>query len=145
ELAAGVRAASQDRGELAVGAVVGSNIANVSLILAVTALIYPVRVRSAIIRREAPIMLGVSILGAVFLLGGVVSRVEGAVLLGGLVLFVWATWLSARGKEDPAAAADWVEERPPGLGRAMRLGAPLAIGAAIVVGLVLLAAGAELV
>jgi cation:H+ antiporter len=144
ELAAGVRAALQDRGELAVGAVVGSNIANVALILAVTALIYPVRVRSAIIRREAPIMLGVSMLGAVFLLGGVVSRVEGAILTLGLLAFIGITWLSARSK-GLTEPDEWLEERPPGLGPLMRLGAPVAIGGAVLAGLALLGGGAELV
>lgn len=145
ELAAGLRAALKDQGELVVGAVVGSNIANVALILAMTSLIYPVKVRSATVRREAPIMIAASILGAIFVRGGVVGRLEGAVLLLGLLLFLGATWASARNKADLTEQAERLEEKPPGLGRAMRVGAPLAIAVAVGAGLALLGGGAELV
>src|SRR5690606_18841812 len=62
-----------------------------------------------------------------------------------LIVFIGATWLSARGKEDPAESAEWLEEKPPGLGRLMKIGVPVAIGGAVLAGLVCLAGGAELV
>ena len=143
ELAAGVRAAVQDRGELVIGAVVGSNIANVALILGTTALIWPVRVRSAVIRREAPMMVGVSVIGAGALLGGRISRLEGAVLCAGLLAFITITALSARKKD--AGQAEWVIEKPPGLGRLLRFGAVPAIVLALALGFGALVGGAELV
>ncbi|MFG0285409.1 MAG: calcium/sodium antiporter [Phycisphaerales bacterium JB039] len=143
ELAAGVRAAVQDRGELVIGAVVGSNTANVALILGTTALIWPVRVRSAVVRREAPMMLAVSFFGAGALMGGQISRLEGAILSAGLLAFIAITALSARKKD--VSQAEWVVEQPPGLGRLLRFGPKLAIALALLLGLGALVGGAELV
>lgn len=144
ELAAGVRAAMQDRGELVVGAVVGSNIANVALILGAAALIWPVRVQSGVIRREAPMMLGVSLVGALALLGGRITRLEGALLFAGVIVFIVLTLVSAR-RPAARALAELAIERPPGLGRLLGLGAPWAIGAALLLGFGGLVVGAEIV
>ena len=91
ELAATLAATLQGLPELALGNVVGSNIANVGLILGLTALLYPLESTPNFVRREVPIMLGVSALLVPVLWNGVVGRLEGALLL--VVLGVYLFYL----------------------------------------------------
>jgi len=81
--------------EIAVGNLVGSVIANVSLALAMAALIAPVRVDSRTVRREAPISVGAVLLFAIVLVGGL-SRAEGVLLAVGIVAAIAVMTVSAR-------------------------------------------------
>lgn len=81
--------------EIAVGNLVGSNIANISLALGIAALVAPVRVDSRTVRREAPLSVAAVVLFAVLLPDGL-SRWEGAVLLVALVLATGALLVNAR-------------------------------------------------
>jgi len=100
ELAVTVHAAWTGAGEVALGNVVGSNIVNVLLVLGLSAAITPVCVSVRLIRFDVPIMIAVSLL--VFALGwdGSISRLEGAVLLLGIVSYtVVVIWLGRREAE----------------------------------------------
>ena len=88
EVAVSVGAALSGNTDIAVGNVVGSNIFNVLFILGVSALITPLVVHSQIIRQEVPIMIGASVLLAVMILDGGLSRWESAFLLALLVAYV---------------------------------------------------------
>jgi len=81
--------------EIAVGNLVGSVIANVSLALAIAALIAPVRVDSRTVRREAPISVAAVLLFALLLRGGL-SQAEGVVLMVGLVVALAAMLVNVR-------------------------------------------------
>jgi len=81
--------------EIAVGNLVGSNIANVSLALGVAAMVAPVRVESRTLRREAPICVAAVVMLAVTAIGGF-ARVEGVVLLVALLAAVAALFVNAR-------------------------------------------------
>lgn len=97
ELAVGLQAAWQGRGELVIGNVVGSNIANVLLILGVSAPIAPLLVSRRLIRADVPVMIGVSALAFVFGLDGVVGRLEGALLVLGLAVYIGSmVWFARR-------------------------------------------------
>ncbi len=96
ELTAGVGATLRDHGEIVVGTVVGSNIANVALILGVASLIRPVACRRPVVVREMPIMLVAITAGACAMLGGGVSRLEGAALAAGIGVYVWLAYRVAR-------------------------------------------------
>ena len=91
---------------LAIGNAIGSNIANVGLILGLTALIYPLKVERITLKREFPV-LGVIMLVTLALMWNLnFSRVDGLVLIGGLALLVGgmiALGLS-RGSKDPVAS-----------------------------------------
>ncbi len=87
ELLVSVQAAMQDLSEIALGNVVGSNIANIGLILGLSALIMPIKVHEVMIRREIPMMIGVTILTALMMLDGEISRVDGLVLVTGFICF----------------------------------------------------------
>lgn len=91
ELAVSVLSAWQGNSGLALGNAYGSNIANIGLILGVTALVTPMTVRSGVLRKELPILTGVTALAAWQVKNGSVSRLDAVVLLfvfGGLLL--WA-------------------------------------------------------
>ena len=93
---------------IAVGNLVGSIIANVSLALAIAALVAPVRVDSRTVRREAPLSVGAVVLFALLLLGGL-SRVESALLAAALVLALVA--MVARAEMAPSGEELGVEVR----------------------------------
>lgn len=80
ELAVSVGASLDGRPDLAIGNVIGSNIANILLILGISAVIAPLVVHEQIIRQEIPIMLGASVLMVVMALDGHISMLEAAVL-----------------------------------------------------------------
>lgn len=88
ELFASLLAALQGTTDLAIGNVVGSNIANIGLILGVTALIAPIGTHARFLRREVPFMLGVALVLLLPVFMGGISRWASAVLLGGVVLYL---------------------------------------------------------
>ncbi|HRQ73563.1 MAG TPA: calcium/sodium antiporter [Phycisphaerales bacterium] len=100
ELAAGIGAAARDHGEIVIGTVVGSNIANVALILGVASLIRPVPCRRPVVVREMPIMLAAITLGAAAMLGGSVNRWEGIALTAGILVYVALAYRVARRAPD---------------------------------------------
>ncbi|MFZ3041258.1 MAG: calcium/sodium antiporter [Thiobacillus sp.] len=80
EMAVSVGAALSGTSDLAIGNVVGSNIANILLILGVSALVAPLLVHAQIIRQEVPVMIGATLLVVVMALDGGISRVEAGLL-----------------------------------------------------------------
>ena len=88
---------------LAVGNALGSNIANIGLILGVTALVAPLTLHSQSLRREYPLLLMATLLASALLLDGELSRMDGLILLGGLVVAVVLVVRIglARGPADP--------------------------------------------
>ncbi|MFV0306635.1 MAG: calcium/sodium antiporter [Desertimonas sp.] len=99
ELAVSLGAAWRDEADLAVGNVVGSNIANVLLVLGVSAAVGgALVVAQRIVRVDVPIMLGVSVLVFVFALDGSLQRWEGALFVVLLVVYlVWTVRAARRG------------------------------------------------
>jgi cation:H+ antiporter len=98
---------------LAIGNAIGSNIANVGLILGLTALIYPLKVERVTLKREFPI-LGVIMLITLALMWNLnFSRIDGLVLIAGLALLVGGMVLLGltQGNSDPVAAT-LVDEVP---------------------------------
>ncbi len=90
ELLVSLQAAFSGYPEIAMGNVVGSNISNILLVLALTALIFPIPAPATSVKQDWPIMMGVSLLLFIFSLNGWISRLEGALLvslLAGYILF----------------------------------------------------------
>ena len=84
---------------LAVGNAIGSNIANMGLVLGVTALIFPLRLESTALKREYPMLLLVMLICFLMALNGSYSRVEGVTLLVSLLLVV--IWIIRIGLQRP--------------------------------------------
>ena len=84
---------------LAVGNAIGSNIANMGLVLGATALIYPLRMESHALKREYPMLLLIMLICFLMALDGVYSRIEGWILIIGL--FAVILWIIRIGLHRP--------------------------------------------
>lgn len=91
ELVVGVTASLRDAGELAVGNVLGSNLANIGLILGTAALVRPIQVSAVAVRREIPVMVAITALLFPVVWNLQIGRLEGGVLL--LVLMAYLALL----------------------------------------------------
>jgi len=94
ELAASVAAAGE-HSAIILGNIIGSNIANVGMVIGVSAILVPLVVKKSILRKEIPIMLGVSLLLVLLSLDGEISQYDGMLLLGGLGVFAVYTYKDA--------------------------------------------------
>lgn len=132
---------SDEAGAIAVGNVVGSNIANVLLVLGLTSAITGgLFVAQRIVRLDVPIMIGVSALVLLFALDERIGRLEGFVLLASLVVYVSWTVITARRETDQGGSFEYGEVLDPA-----RLSHTSAMAdiALLVVGLILLLAGSQ--
>lgn len=97
ELAVSLGAAYAGTDQLALGNVVGSNVFNVLLILGISAIITPMVVDQQVVRREVPLLIGLSIAVLLFGWDGRIDRVEGLLLGAGAVAYtVWTIRQSRR-------------------------------------------------
>ena len=94
ELAASIAAAG-DHSAIILGNIVGSNIANVGMVIGVAAILVPLAVQKSVLRKEIPIMLGVSALLVLLSIDGEISQYDGALLLVGLGIFTVYTFRTA--------------------------------------------------
>jgi cation:H+ antiporter len=101
ELLVSIDAALAGANDIAVGNVVGSNIANIALILGLAALLRPLMVESRVIGIDLPVMIIASILMVLALGWGYILRVEGLILASGLVFYVRLTFRKARSESPP--------------------------------------------
>lgn len=112
EIAVSLRAAAAGQGDLTLGNVIGSNIFNVLAILGLTAILRPIVISEQLIRKDAPIMLGISLLTLLLALDGQLGKVDGAILLAGLVTYtVFALRQSKR--ESKEVQTEYAEEFSP--------------------------------
>lgn len=141
ELVVSVLASLRGSPDITLGNIIGSNSANIGLILAVAAIVTPLHVHVATLRREVPIALGVAALFGWLCWTGSLSRLDGALLLAGLVAYVVFSYRSAK-TETMVLSGDVrteFEEALPEPSRTMRMNLLL-----LLAGLVPLALGAEL-
>ena len=126
---------------LAIGNALGSNITNIALVIGVTAMLTPLTVRSALLKREFPALFLIMGVTLALFMDGELSRMDGVILLAGLVVFIaWMVHLGKRSQienHDPLED-EFIEELP----------AEMPIRKAIIwllIGLVALLIGAKLV
>ena len=138
EILVSVVAAIQKEPGLAIGNAIGSNIVNVGLVLGVTAMIRPIRMESATLRREMPALLAVSLLTVSLFLDSYLSRVDGFVMLTGLIIvMVWLARLGLRSAANDPIKRDFEAEIPSDVSMKMAV-------VWLVIGLGTLLLGAEL-
>ncbi|MFC7336396.1 calcium/sodium antiporter [Haloferula chungangensis] len=102
ELIVSVKAAFIGQSGIAVGNVVGSNIFNIAVILGLASLIKPIAVNATAMRRDAPVMLGVTVLGILVLLDSTIQRWEGVLLFLSSVIYTWWVVRDARKNSEPS-------------------------------------------
>ena len=108
ELFTSLFAAKESPG-LAVGNILGSNVANIGLILGATALICPLKIQTRLVYREVPILLLATALFALFAIGGF-NRLEGFILLGLTVAYLFYAVRSARECPQDVVGDEFAEE-----------------------------------
>ncbi|MDH5583371.1 MAG: calcium/sodium antiporter [Gammaproteobacteria bacterium] len=117
ELLISVVAAARGETGLAIGNAVGSNIVNIGLVLGVTAIVRPIPLKSATLRREMPALLAVSLLTVSLFLDTRLSRPDGLVLLAGLVIVMtWLARLGMRSAANDPIKLDYEAEIPDNVG-----------------------------
>jgi cation:H+ antiporter len=113
EVLVSIVAAMRNEPDLAIGNALGSNIANIGLVLGATALIRPIELKSATLRREMPALLAVSLLTVALFLDSVLNRVDGFVLLIALVIvIIWLVRLGLRSSATDPMQAEFEAEIP---------------------------------
>ncbi len=137
ELVVSVDAALSGANDISVGNVVGSNIANMALVLGLAALLRPARVEAKLVRIDAPILILVSFALLAVLANGEATRLEGGVLLFGLACYlVFTFWEAGR---EPSQVREEFASAAPGSPDRASVG-----GLLVVAGLSLLVAGGHL-
>ena len=112
ELVVSLIAAFNHQPAIAVGNVVGSNIFNIGIILALTAVICPVNVQLQIVRQDGPIMIGATLLAFVLITQGLLSGWAGMGLVALLILYTaYSIWL-ARKEASAAVRHEFAEGVP---------------------------------
>jgi cation:H+ antiporter len=138
EILVSVVAALEQQPGLAIGNAIGSNIVNIGLVLGITAVIRPIEIESATLRREMPALLAVSLLTVSLFLDTYLSRMDGIVMLTGLVIVMfWLARLGTRSAPNDPINRDFEAEIPTDVRMSMAV-------IWLVVGLVTLLIGAEL-
>lgn len=130
ELAASIAAAGE-HGDIILGNVIGSNIANVGMVIGIAAIMVPLLVRKSILRKEIPIMIGISFLLIIVSLDGEISQYDGILLIASLVVFTIFTYRDIKKqKEENDSDSDTKESNKTYL----RAGILIAIGVGLLYG-----------
>jgi cation:H+ antiporter len=138
EILVSIVAAGRGDPDLAIGNAIGSNIANIGLVLGTVALFRPIELKSATLRREMPALLAVTLLTISLFLDSYVGRVDGVILLISLVIVViWLVRLGIRSSATDPLQTDFEAEIPRGTSTSWAL-------VWLVVGIVTLLFGAQL-
>lgn len=146
ELLVSLQAALAGSSAIAIGNVVGSNIANVLLILGLSALVVAVPMNFAAMRRDFAMMIGATLVLWAMLLDGTLSHSDGAVLAIMLAVYLWLALKAARGTDGASGAkADGAVPDIDPVVAAARVAPPLWRSlAGVIAGLLILMAGARL-
>ena len=137
EMLVGSVAALDGKTSIAIGNAIGSNIANIGLVLGVTVLAIPLMVASKNLQREFMIMCAAILIACVLLLDQQLSRIDGGILLVALLVTIVTIVKTAKPNHGDPLADEYAEE----IDQDMSMGKCLIL---LVIGLVLLLAGAEM-
>ncbi len=146
ELAAGIIAARDGRGDIVVGNVFGANIADLAMIAGLGAMVGHLRIQATTLKREIPAMLVVALLLLPVLRNMAISRLEGVFLVAVFATLMILTIRTARGSAARELAREWqvVAEPPRTVGKdilfmvlgfvALAIGANMAVHSAEAIG-----------
>ncbi|MEZ5552578.1 MAG: calcium/sodium antiporter [Pseudomonadales bacterium] len=137
EILVSVAASIEGNALIAVGNAIGSNIANIGLVLGVTAMIAPLPFSQNVLRAELPWLLGATFLALILLFDLELSVIDGLILLGGLALILWRLVVNQHQAEDVSTSIHEELEDLPQMNRRQAL-------LWLIVGLIVLLASARL-
>jgi cation:H+ antiporter len=113
EILVSVLASLRGQPGLAFGNAIGSNIVNIGLVLGCVAIIRPIQMRSATLRREMPALLAVTLLTVSLFLDAYLSRIDGLVMLTGLgIVLIWMTRIGIRSAPTDPIQSEYEAEIP---------------------------------
>jgi len=101
EMVTSIIAAVTESPQIALGNVIGSNIANVGLIVGVSALLLPIVADRSFLRMDVPFLLGSMLLLYLVSMDQLISRIDGLLMLAGLFLFVYITYRTSAKRGGP--------------------------------------------
>jgi cation:H+ antiporter len=96
EMAVSFNAAAAGRGDIALGNVVGSNIANILLVLGLAATITPLPIPRRVVQRDVPLMIGTSVLVFGLAIDGSLSRLDGLLMCAGILGYTYSAFRHER-------------------------------------------------
>lgn len=139
EIFVAISASLKGNAHIAIGNALGSNIANIGLVLGIAVLLKPMEVHSDTLRREFPIMFLIMAGAWVLLSDGVLSRVDGILLLIGLLLLmIWLVRTGLKQKNGEPLTSEFDQEIPQDTSN-------LIASVWVIIGLIALPAGSELI
>lgn len=106
ELVVSLISSIKGKSMIAVGNVVGSNICNIALVLGLAALFNPIKSDPSVIRRDIPIMLGISLYLLVLSFNSMLGRIEGATLFAGIIAYTFINYYLAKKETRDAAGGE---------------------------------------
>ncbi|MBN1466232.1 calcium/sodium antiporter [candidate division KSB1 bacterium] len=112
ELAVSLLAALRGTKDLSLANIVGSNIANIGLVVSVSAMIRPLKIAKSMFRNEIPIMLAGTLAFSLLSWDGIIRRIDGLLLIIGFVVFLFfIIRTSQRDRHEAKAKQDFVDIR----------------------------------
>ncbi len=87
ELAVSLTAAIKEAEEIAVGNIIGSNIANIGLVLGITAIVLPIKIDRFIMKIELPLMIGILVVFCLMAIDKKIGFIDGLILFTGIILY----------------------------------------------------------
>lgn len=112
ELLVSLKSTLEGHPDIAIGNVIGSNIANLGLVLGITAMIFPIKVDRNSIRVDWPVMMLATIVLYLFMLNYKIEFWEGAIFLLALIVFIVTMIRTSRKQNKSAALEESIEEKP---------------------------------
>ncbi|HMP77008.1 MAG TPA: calcium/sodium antiporter [Kiritimatiellia bacterium] len=112
ELVVSTKAVAAGQGDIAIGNVVGSNIFNIAVILGLSALLRPMKIRVQLLKFDMPVMLLVTAVCWLLFLDGRLGRIEAGLLVAGMVAYTLTNVIMARRETSKAVETEFAEGTP---------------------------------
>ena len=112
ELIVSVQAAMNNNGGISIGNVVGSNIFNIGVVLGLSALCYPIKIKAEVIRFDIPVMLITALVFLFFFLNHTISRMEGIVLIASGIFYTIYNIRKSNKEKNPEVSEEFQEAMP---------------------------------
>ncbi len=110
ELAVSMNAAHMGKTDVSITNVLGSNIANIGLILAICAIVHPILVEAKLVRHDIPAMIAATLLFCVLIADGIIKRPDAALLTIGIIVYVIFNTLKSRQFEPSHSRNDLIDQ-----------------------------------